>query len=244
MTEENIVDEQILQAASDPVEQAIESGDGSSPSMPKSDQAYNFRQLREKAERLEAEREEAFKRNAELQDQLLRHISGSQKQPEERDEFADLSPGDWITREQSERMAAKIAEQVARRAVEEDRAKRRVEDAPNRIRQRYNDFDEVVTEENVRTLKALEPDVAQALSMIQDEEAKAVAAYKYIKTVMPKAPSKTAVRKLEENATMPRSMSTVGGSSPLSDAARFENGLTPELKAHLQKEMREAARRS
>jgi len=217
------------------------------------DQEMNFRKLRESNEQLQREREkDALEREKDrqmmmaLQQELLKRGEAPTPTPvEEVDEFASIASDEWLTKAQSERLAAKIAAEVARKAVEEDRAKRHVEEAPNRIKNRFQDFDAVVTEENVKQLRALEPDVAQALSLIGDEEAKAVAAYKYIKAFVPQAAETTAAKqRIQDNANQPKSLSATGGTSPLSKAGAFEQGLTPSLKKQLFAEMQSAARQS
>lgn len=224
------------------------------PEVQETDQEMNFRKLRESNEQLQRERdEERLAREKDRQmmmaiQQELLDRGGSAKAPTpepEVDEFAGIAEDEWLTKAQSKKLAEKVALDAARKAVEEDRAKRHVEEAPNRIKTRFQDFDAVVTEENVKQLRALEPDVAQALSLIGDEEAKAVAAYKYIKAFVPQAAETTAAKqRIQENANQPKSLSSTGGTSPLSKAGSFEQGLTPSLKKQLFAEMQSCARQS
>lgn len=205
------------------------------------DREINFRALREKAERLERERDEERRKYMEMQEELIRKLTPSNKEPEPVEE--EISPGDWLTFEQYQRKTAKIAEEAARRAVEEERERRRREEAPTRIKSMYQDFDSVVTKENVLALNEREPEVAKALALIQDEEAKAIAAYKYIKTLVPNIQSSASAQtRMAKNDNVPKSMSAVGGSAPLAAASMFEKGLTPELRQRLYQDMMNAAR--
>jgi hypothetical protein len=206
----------------------------------------NFRRLRESNEQLQKEREQDRQMMMALQQELLKRNADPQKASEpEVDEFAGIDKSDWSTIEQAEKLAAKIADSRFEKKWAEAEAKRRKEEMPNRIKSRFQDFDSVVTEDNVKQLQALEPDVAQALSLIGDEEAKAVAAYKYIKAFVPSAVETTASKqRIQENANQPKSLSSTGGTSPLSKAGAFEQGLTPALKKQLFAEMQSCARQS
>lgn len=207
------------------------------------DAELNFRALRAEKERLQTEWEKDRQRMALLQEELLRR-DRPQVQPEI-DEFADIEPGDWMTREKAERLFEKKAEAAAQKMIEKAEAKRRQDEAPQRIKARFGDFDSVVTEENVRKLQALEPEVAAALGMIQDQESKAVAAYKYIKALVPQvAENSAAKQRIIDNSNQPKSLSAVGGGSPLAQADAYASGLTPELKKQLYAEMQSYSKRS
>jgi len=203
----------------------------------------NFRKLRESNEQLQREREQDRQMMIQLQEQLLKQNPQAQEAPKEVDEFANLDKSDWSTIDQTEKLAERIADSRFEKKMAEYEAMRRKEEAPQRIKSKFQDFDSVVTEDNVKQLRALEPDVADALSLIGDEEAKAVAAYKYIKAFVPQAAEATASKqRIQENANQPKSLSAAAGVSPLSQAGSFENGLTPDIKKQLYAEMESCAR--
>jgi hypothetical protein len=210
------------------------------------DAEINFRALRAEKERLQTEWDKDRQRMALLQDELLRRSEAPKVQ--EIDEFADVDSNDWMTYEKSQKLIAKHQNQTEKLiadALERAEAKRHKAEAPNRIKARFGDFDSVVTEENVRKLQAMDPDVAAALGMIGDDEAKAVAAYKYIKALVPNvAENSAAKQRIQENANLPKSLSSVGANSPLSAADAYSNGLTPELKKQLFAEMQSYSKRS
>ena len=211
-----------------------------------SDADRNFRRLRESNEQLQQRDKEKDQMIWALQQELLKNRETPAKAPEpEPDPFAGVDPSDWTTFEQTQKVAERIAEQKARKLIEAYEAKRRQEEAPTRLRTEYSDFDAVVTTENVEQLRKLKPKIAQALSLIGDEEAKAVAAYEYIKAFLPSAMEHEATKqRIAENADRPKSLSSTGGKSPLSQASAFEQGLTPDLQKQLWAEMQACAKRA
>lgn len=214
-----------------------------------SEKDRNWRAMREKVDQLQRETEKERAKREEYEQILYNNLVQSQKQavPEEVDEFANIQSDEWLTKEQSQRLSEKLAEKKAKeivaKALEEERKRRSDEELPNRLNSQFNDFNAVVTDENVKQLKELEPEVAQALSLIGDKYAQAVAAYKYIKKFVPGV-EKVAdyQKKVKENSSKPGTLSTQ--SSALSKAHNFERGLTPELKNQLYKEMVEASKRN
>lgn len=212
-----------------------------------SEQDRNWRAMRERVEQLQREAEKERSKREEYEQLIYQQLSQQQKQPEpqEVDEFADMSADDWMTYEQSKRLSQKLAEKTARDAVEkalaEDRAKRAEQDLPVKLRTQFQDFDAIVTEDNVKQLKELEPEVALALSQIGDKYAQAVAAYKYIKKFVPDGSKSSEYKeRVEKNAQKPGTLS--GQSSALSKAQNFERGLTPEMRKQLYAEMVQASK--
>ncbi len=214
------------------------------------DQAMNFRKLREQNEQIRQESEQTRQMNLALQEELLKRSAPTPKQ--EPDEFADVANDDWLTYEQNQRLLARNAKQqeektalAIQNALEEAEIKRKKEEAPQRLKSLYSDINAVVTRENCNKLRELKPHLAKALSLIGDEEQQAIAAYEYIQQFLLKAPEpeKTqAQKRIETNASQPKSLSSAGANSPLSQAISFEEGLTPELKRHLAAEMAACAR--
>lgn len=214
-----------------------------------SDAEINFRRLRESTEQLRQENDQYRQMMMAMQKRLMEQESTSQRLPEpEPDPFADVDPSDWATFEQAQKVAERIADQRFEQKWKEAEAKRKAEELPTRLNARFKDFDAVVTDENVKQLRALEPEIAKALSLIGDEEAKAVAAYKYIKTLVPgvaeASQTSAAKQRIEQNEQTPKSVSSVQQGSPLTQASTFEQGLTPELKKQLFAEMQQASKRA
>lgn len=113
----------------------------------------------------------------------------------------------------------------------------------DRLRARYADFDEVMSPDNITYLKTNNAALAKALASLKDDPyEQGIAAYDALKktewyqqrhTMQDKA-------KLEQNIKKPLSVQAVRKQGALSEANTFANGLTPELKKQLQREMAEA----
>ncbi len=211
----------------------------------KDDQEKNWKALRDKQEQLQREYDRERAKREEYEKMLLQQVSRQPQQQEEVDEFASVSDDDWLTKKQSQKLAQKMAEKAIQDALAKERQRMAEENLPLRLKTQYPDFDAVVSEDNVKQLRALEPDVALALSQIGDKYGQAVAAYKYIKAFIPKAAEQTDYKeRVQKNAQKPGSLNSVAGTSALSQAQGFEKGLTNDLKKQLYAEMVKAAKGS
>jgi|SRR5271165_5897325 len=205
----------------------------SQPTQPVEDAASkNFRQLREKSERVARERDEAMAR-------LREYENKAQAQSSEDEEFSigpdELAEGKHLS---------KVQKQIKRLKDEINTYKQQstTMNAEARLRAQFPDFDSVVSKENIEELRALEPEVAQTLNSSTDLYSTAVSAYKLIKKFGIGAQNMYNAEKevIQKNAAKPRPLTSVSpqqGDTPLSRANAFANGLTPELKAELLKEM-------
>lgn len=115
-----------------------------------------------------------------------------------------------------------------------------------RLKSKYPDFDSVVSHENVEMLRTAYPELAATLHSSPDLYNQAASVYTLIKqfglAANPKHQKDHA--HAQANAAKPRPISAVNAQrtsdSPLSRANAFANGLTPELKAEIYREMVEA----
>lgn len=113
----------------------------------------------------------------------------------------------------------------------------------DRLRAKYADFDEVVSPENITYLQTNNAALAKALSSLKDDPyEQGLAAYDALKKTEWYQQRNTMQDKvkLEQNSKKPLSVQSVRKQGALSEANTFVNGLTPELKKQLQKEMAEA----
>ena len=198
----------------------------------RNDVEYNWAEARRRIQELERKTRE--------QDELLKQ-SQPKAAPEE-DDLARLSKDDIITVEQAE----KIAERRARKIAEEVIKQREASTVDERLSVKFSDFADVVTKENIELLKQNEPELAYSLSHSPDPYAQGVAAYKLLKKLgisSTEQKNQDKERALK-NAQKPVSVNAVTKQSAIGNAHLFENGLTPELKSQLLKEMRECAKRS
>ena len=119
---------------------------------------------------------------------------------------------------------------------------REVSTVEERIKTKFPDYDEVVTKDNIEYLKQKSPYLVEALANNKDPYAQAVAVYDALKMATPPKQNYPDKERAAKNAAKPVSVNAVTKQSPLGNAQMFENGLTPELKAQLLKEMNDAAR--
>jgi hypothetical protein len=195
------------------------------------DQERNWKEARRRMQELE--------RRTQEQDELIRKMQSPQNGQSEEDDLAKLADDDIVTAKQARSLAQKMARQVADEAIKA----REATTVDERVKNRFSDFDDVVTKENIDLLKQQDPELAQSLyALAHDPYAQAVAAYKMLtKTgIANMAKSQPQKAKALENSKKPVSVQSVTKSSAIGNAHSFENGLTPELRKQLQKEMDEA----
>jgi hypothetical protein len=200
-------------------------------------QQTNFRTLKQEKERIERERNEALWKIKEYE-----ALQKNQVTPKEED--FNISPDELVEGKHFKKMY----DQNKRLEAEVEALKSRVTEdvAEARIRSRFPDFYTVVTTDNVEALRQTDPEILDSINDGRDLYKKAVAIYKAIQTMGTKSLlTEQDKKKVQENAAKPRPMASVSpqqGESPLSHANAFANGLTPELKKQLLKEMNEARR--
>lgn len=195
----------------------------------------NFRNLREKSERLERELEESRR--------YIKTIESSKSQSIQQDD-EDIHIGDDDIAEGKhlrgyDKKIKKLEDQIKNH--QRQSFEMTVE---QRLRYKYPDFDKVVSKENVALLNETEPEIATSIGSSMDLESKGEAAYKIIKKLgLYQEDNYSEDRqRVQQNATKPRPVASVTpqrGDSPLSKANAFANGLTDELKTQLAKEMNE-----
>lgn len=180
---------------------------------------FNFKKLREEKERLEAE---------------LRDYRAKQEASEKEEELGeeDLVEGRHLKR------------------LENLIIRKELEAVPEKLRGKFEDFDQVVTKENLEKLKDTEPELFYSIQSGDGTNAdglyaKGVAAYKTLKGLGYSPEEKNLMKQKDQaqsNHKKPLSAQAIKGSGALHEANAFANGLTPELKKQLQKEMAEAAK--
>lgn len=132
-------------------------------------------------------------------------------------------------------------------ALEDKLHAKEAESTVDRLRMKYTDFDDVVSVENVEHLKQHDPELAKSIrALANDPYAQGVAAYKILKKSDHFTNRQTMEdkQKIASNTAKPQSVQTVRKQGALSDANKFANGLTPELKKALWAEMTQARKAS
>lgn len=202
----------------------------------------NFAALREKAERLQRERDEAINYIKSLQEQ-----GNSTKQDSlEEDNFNEIDPEELAAGKHINKVVSKIKKLENELNTYKQHSQESITEA--RIKSKYADFDDVVSVQNVESLKNLYPELWSTINSNNDLYNKAVSAYTLIKNLGLMAPDYTQEKTVvNKNFNKPRNSAMVGpqlGDTPLTKANAFENGLTEELKKQLYKEMIEASRKT
>lgn len=197
--------------------------------------ADNLRALREKAERLERER-----------DEYMIKLQEAQAKKEEADD-SDLSLGDADLAEGKH--LKKLQQEIKRLRQESETNKQQshITQAEIRLKSQYPDFDKVVSQDNIASLREEYPELAASINANSDLYSKAVSAYTMIKKlgIHQESLYTSDKARIAQNAIKPRPSATIApqkSDSPLSQANAFANGLTPALQAQLRAEM-EASRK-
>lgn len=195
---------------------------------------HNLRKLREKAERsdqMERERDQYYRM---LKDQEQQRAS-----PVSQDDGPAINDDDLV-----EWKHVKKAIQNIEKKFEVYTKQTTATTAEARIKAQYNDFDKVVTPDTIANLRESYPEIAATINSNSDVYTQAVAAYTFIKKLNTVTDDQyeSDKNRIQANAAKPRPVSSVSpqsGESPLSRANAFAEGLTPDLKKQLYKEMQE-----
>lgn len=233
-------EESVATAQADDSEDAQESQEETAQALKsRNTQEYNWAEARRRMQELD-------RQNKEMQEQITRLQPANRAQPEE-DELDKLSDDDIITKAQAKKLAMRMAKSAAIEAIRE----RDASTVDERLGLKFPDFGEIVTRENVELLKQNEPELALSLVHIADPYSQGVAAYKLLKRLGIGEEMKKPIEKdskdrdkAMKNSQKPVSVNAVAKQSAIGSVHMFENGLTPELKAQLQKEMEEARKRA
>lgn len=247
------VTEQNPEVLEQPQEQIEEASVEEKSHQKKKDAEYNFAELRRQREEDkrradEAERRfiESEKRNRELL-QLFTEKSAAKnathRDPED-DEVDRLAQDDLPTVKHVDKKISKKT-QALQQQVEQ--LKSQLEEM--RFHSKYQDFNDIVTDDNIRLLREREPELANALNALPTGSYdQAVAAYKYIKMAFPKQQIQQEdpieKKKALENMKKPMSVNSIPKGSAISNAFRWEREApSQELKNNVWKEMQEAMKK-
>jgi len=199
----------------------------------------NFRTLRQEKERLELENKEAMRKLAEYE-------NSKNKQPQEEEDLdINLNDDDLFEGKHYKKLAKKLKKQEE--VLKQYQQQVNLTSTEARLKAQYSDFDQVVSEVNIKALQNQEPELAATIASNNDIYSKAVAAYKMIKRLGIHVEDNYTLDKqlAQQNAKKPKPLASVSpqqGDTPLSKANAFANGLTPELQKQLLREMNEASK--
>lgn len=196
-------------------------------------QEKNFRNLRNQNEALQKERDEYYR--------LLKQMELQKKQQIE--EGTPLAPDDLVEWKHVQRELNKVKEELNSYKQQSYQYS-----AEAKLKAQYPDFDRVVNESTIASLREQYPELAQSINSNPDVYSKASSVYTLIKK-LDLAPSDESLldrARMQENGKKPRPLSSISpqqGESPLSKANAFAQGLTDDLRKNLLREMQEAKKR-
>lgn len=207
--------------------------------------AQSWAELRAQKDQIERERDEAMR--------ILRQIEAQRNQPSssaKATEDTASEPQELLLKD-DEVVEAKHVKQLANELKkvrdEINNYKQQSTDmsAETKLKIQYPDFDKVVNQDNLNSLREAEPEIAASLHYNPDLYVKAVAAYKAIRKagIYVEDTFMSEKQVAHKNAAKPRPVSSLSpqqGESPLTKANAFAQGLTPDLQKQLLKEMNDA----
>lgn len=195
----------------------------------------NFVELRRQHHRALQEKEELRQRLSQYE------ASNKQEDPE------DIAIGDEDIAEGKHLKQVYKQQKKILKDIEALKQKTAEDIIDGKIRNRFPDFDAVVNMDTIKVLAEEDPELAYTIQSSPDNYNRAVLAYKEIKRrgISPNTTYDSDKKRAQDNIAKPRPLVSVSpqqGDSPLSNANAFANGLTPELKRALLKEMNDSTR--
>jgi len=211
------------------------------PTQAEETQAIRFKTLRRAREQAELERDELKRKLERLE--AARTQPAQPKQEESEEDFA-IGPDDFVEGKHLSSVDKKIKR--LEKQLAQQQQQNYASSVETQLKMQYRDFDDVVNKENLEVLSAAYPEIAKTLGSSNDLYNKAVTAYTMIKQfgISEKTDYEKPKGRVQQNVAKPRPVASVNAQatsdSPLSQANAFAQGLTPELKRQLYKEMIEA----
>lgn len=218
---------------SEPVATEVQQKESVERTESQSNEVQNWRILRERLDRLEHERDAALKKLQERE-----QFQQPQGHPEEEATFKD---DDLIEGKDLRRWEKKNAQRIAQ--LEEKLVEAN-------LKAQFPDFYEIVTSDSLKTLRDLDPELAESIAINPNMHSKSVAAYRAIKRygLATQKDYRRNQERLQENEKKPRtpaSLSPQQGESPLSKAHDFtHDDHSQEYLDQVWKEMLEIRKRS
>ncbi len=204
----------------------------------------SIRVLRERADAAE-------RRNRELESMIQQNMNqqkANKMQIDDSDDF-DMSDDTYVEGKHLKKYVKTLKQELKnqRQQFEEFNQKNSVAQAEMRLKSQFNDFDSVVSRENLEKLSMKRPELYRSIISHPDLYDKGHAAYEMIKNSGILTNQYEDIdRRVEENKLKPRSASNAApqsGDTPLSRAGDYDRRiLTEERKAFLRKQSEEAAR--
>jgi hypothetical protein len=207
-----------------------------------SDKEYNFRAIRERAEAAE-------RRAQELERMIQANMSQnqpSQKIQVEEDDYG-IDDDTYLEGRHFKKYAKTLKGELesTKKQLQEFQQQSSLTIAENRLKSQFNDFNKVVTKENLEKLASTKPHLYRSILSTQDMYDKGAAAYDIIKSAgLVKEEYKEEDKRLQDNRSKPRSAAGSPGQSadtPLTRVGDYDRRiLTPERKEQLRRQVQQA----
>lgn len=208
----------------------------------------NIRVLREKADRAdraERERDELLKQMMAYRNQE-QPVQKQVQQEQEEDYLASLGLDEDSLVEGKHFKAYLKKQRELEKQLQQYKQQATQDTVEVRLKAQFPDFDSVVSTDNLTALRNANPELAEMILATPDIYKQATLAYKMVKqygidTPKPNYDAEKAIA--QRNASKPKPLASVSpqqGSSPMSQANAFANGMTKDLQKQLLAEMRAA----
>lgn len=176
------------------------------------------------------------RRSIEQRDKEIKELKAQLAAPKEA--VRSLDEDDLLTAKNGRQVFRQEAEAIVSQALLNYEASTIEE----RLIAKFPDFNEVVSTKNIEFLKETEPELAMSIAnLANNPKAQSIVAYKLLKKLGIGSNNNSSPEKDKavKNAQKPLSVNAVTRQSAIGNAHLFENGLTPELKSQLWKEMQD-----
>jgi hypothetical protein len=175
---------EVTQVAPDQTTESHENIEQTNQQTPQDDhQERNWRNVRERQKELERE----LRLQKDMNEKLLAMASQSVPKSVEVDEFDQIGDDEYISKGKVnslvQKKAAKIAEEIAQRKVDEALKKRDDANFIDNLKRKFSDFDDIVTPETLALLEQKDPELAQTIADLKDPYKMGIQSYKYIKAM-------------------------------------------------------------
>lgn len=184
---------------------------------------YNWRQMEEKHAK---DREQDKRRIWELEQKQQQEQEALKIQKE--NEELKLEKDDLITYGQVDDLIEKTAEKKARAIFQDEFQKAERAKQPKLVRQKYSDFDKIVTEDNIEKLKKEDPELERLIMLSNDPWERTYKEIRRSEFYKSTQANKESAEKIAENSKKPVSSNSFGKQRPLSYANDYAKG-SPEL---------------
>ena len=208
------------------------------------DQEAKEKSLRDLRERAEA----AERRARDLEQYVQQQQQPRQVRQEEDEDDIEIKDDDFIEGKHFKKYVKNLKKELinTKKQIAEFNQQTAVSTAEVRLKSQFNDFDSVVTKDNLERLATAKPSLYRTIMANQDIYDRGYVAYEMIKNAGFAEDYSQQDQRIEQNKAKPRSSSTAApqaSESPLSRAGDYDRRvLTEERKEQLRRQVEEAKR--